>query len=194
MIPTIFVIISPILSFIGGAAYIKDTLKGKTKPNRVSFFLWALAPIIGTAITLSNGAGWEVVPVFMAGFMPLIIFIVSFINKNSYWRLGKIDYICFVLAIITMVLWLAADKPLLALSFAIATDLFAYFPTFIKSYKYPETETALLYILPTFGNIFGILVAKDWVFVSIGFSLYLIIANTVNTLFIYRRKLFLKTI
>jgi len=39
------VILAVVLNSIGGVMYIKNTLVGKTKPNRVTWFIWALAPL-----------------------------------------------------------------------------------------------------------------------------------------------------
>lgn len=41
-----FVYVGVVLSFLGGLSYLIDTLKGKAKPNKVSWFVWALAPLI----------------------------------------------------------------------------------------------------------------------------------------------------
>ncbi|MCL2280666.1 hypothetical protein FWC31_02160, partial [Candidatus Saccharibacteria bacterium] len=68
--------------------YIIDTLKGKTKPNRVTWLIWSTAPIIAAIAAISNGVSWAILPTFMAGFGPLLVFIVSFFNKKSYWKLG----------------------------------------------------------------------------------------------------------
>jgi hypothetical protein len=69
----------PYLVFLGAAvqlvgiwSYIKDTVKGDAKPNRVSWLLWSIAPLIGTAAAISDGVTWEVLPVFMSGFGPLL--------------------------------------------------------------------------------------------------------------------------
>lgn len=40
---------------IGIASYIKGTIKGNTKPNRVTWLLWTIAPMIATVATLSGG-------------------------------------------------------------------------------------------------------------------------------------------
>lgn len=141
-------------------------------------------------ISLGQGAGASIVPVFMAGFVPLIIFCASFVNKNAYWKLGRLDYICGVFSFISLILWLALKEAALALTFAILTDLLAFLPTFVKAWKNPETETSSLYILSTLGNIVGLLTIKNWVFTSYGFSLYLIVGNVLCVLFIYRKKLF----
>lgn len=89
------VLVSVVLSVSGSAVYIRDTLRGTTKPNRISFGLWAAVPLIGTAAALSADAdGWATVRIFMSGLMPLLIFLASFINKQSYWKLTKFDFWC----------------------------------------------------------------------------------------------------
>lgn len=188
MIPSYFIIVSPILSSIGMFLYIRDMTHGTTKPNRVSFFLWALAPIVGALISFSEGAGLSAIPVLLAGLGPVLILAASFIVKQGYWKLGLLDYICGALALATFVIWLVAKDPILALSFAIATDLLAYIPTMVKVYTHPETETSWAYILPIFGNIVGLLILKEWEFTHYGFSLYLIMANIICTCLIYRKK------
>jgi hypothetical protein len=188
MISTYFIIIPIVFSLIGGGFYIKDTLSGKTKPNRVSFLVWAVAPIIGVIISIKNGGGYENVPVFMAGFMPLLILIASFYNKNAYWKLGLIDYVCGFFAITSLFIWIFLKNPVLAFVFAVLTDLIAYIPTLIKSYTNPETETGITYILSTISNIIGLLVIQTWVFTSYGFNLYIIVANLLCIFFLYRKK------
>jgi hypothetical protein len=46
------VLLSAVLSVVGSGAYIRDTLKGTTKPNRVSFSMWALLLLSETALHL----------------------------------------------------------------------------------------------------------------------------------------------
>jgi hypothetical protein len=189
MIPEYFIYLSVVFSFFGGFSYIRDTLKGKTKPNRVSFLLWSLAPLIGAAAQLKAGVGWAVLPIFLAGLTPLIIFFVSFVNKNSYWKLTLLDYVCGVLSLTALVFYLTSDLIILTIVFAILADLFAGIPTIVKSWKNPESESPLLYILSSFGNIIGLLVVKDWTFAAYGFGIYLILINLSILLGIYQKKL-----
>ena len=81
----------------------------------------------------------------MAGFLPLLIFLSSFVNKNSYWKLKKLDYICLALAVLALILWKITNNPLLAIIFSILADFFAALPLIIKIYKFPETETISAY-------------------------------------------------
>ena len=79
-----FVAIGAIIYVLGSFVYFRDTLKGDTKPNKISWALWALISFVATAIGLLEGVGWAVLPVFMSGLGPAIILFVSFKNKNAY--------------------------------------------------------------------------------------------------------------
>jgi hypothetical protein len=57
------------------AVYLRDTLRGTTKPNRVTWLLWAVAPLLAAAVELSEGVGLRALPTFMVGFMPLLVFV-----------------------------------------------------------------------------------------------------------------------
>jgi hypothetical protein len=97
------VVLSALVSIAGSAAYIRDTLSGKTKPNRVSFSMWALAPLIGTAAALSAHADvWATIRIFLSGFLPLLIFLASFINPQSYWKLSIFDLLCGLFSLIAL--------------------------------------------------------------------------------------------
>lgn len=88
------VILSAFISIAGGSAYVSDTLAGKSKPNRISWAMWAIAPLVGTAAALSAHADiWATTRIFLAGFIPLIVFSASFINPKSYWKLTAFDFL-----------------------------------------------------------------------------------------------------
>ena len=65
------VLVGAIVNIIGAFSYIKNTLRGLTKPNKITWLMWTIAPIIATVAALSKGVGWIVLPVFMAGLVPL---------------------------------------------------------------------------------------------------------------------------
>lgn len=187
----------PYLVFLGAAvqlvgiwSYIKDTMHGDAKPNRVSWLLWSIAPLIGTAAAISDGVTWEVLPVFMSGFGPLLVFIASFVNKNSYWKLEKFDYWCGALSFLALVLWWVTKIPEVAILFAILSDGLAAVPTLIKSWKYPETENAGPFTAGLFNSLTSFAAVKMWNFSSIAFPIYLVFINISIALAIYRRKIF----
>lgn len=185
MIPEQFVLLSAALSLIGGLTYIWGTLKGKTKPNKVSWFLWALAPLLAFFIQRSEGVGWANLLTFMVGFIPLVIFLASFVNKQSYWKITSFDIACGVLSLVGIALWLFANDPVLAVIFLIAADGLAVLPTLRKSLMNPETENYRTFLFGIFGSAIVILSLQEYSLLYLGFPLYIFIADTLLFLFMY---------
>ena len=184
------VVLSAAISVAGSSVYIRDTLRGTTKPNRVSFFLWSLAPLIGTGAALSAHAdGWATVRIFMSGFMPLLIFGASFINPKSYWRLTTFDMLCGVCSVLALLVWGFADSPRLAILFAAIADGFACIPTLVKAWKYPETETGIAYIGSFIAALIVIPAIPVWNIENSAFQVYLLTANFLLLLAVYRKRL-----
>lgn len=185
------VVLSTILSLTGTFAYIRDMYRGKSKPNLVTWGLWAFAPLIATGAAISVDAdAWSTVRIFMSGFGPLLVFIFAFIVKQGYWKLSKFDYWCGTLSLIALGIWLIADSPVMAILVAAVADLLATFPTIIKAWKYPETETLYTYFIGLFTASIVIPAIPIWNIENSAFQVYLLVANT--TLFFIVFKGFLK--
>jgi hypothetical protein len=179
MIDERFIYVGVILNFIGGVGYLIDTLKGKTKPNKVTWFFWALAPLIAFAAQIQQGVGLSAWMTFSVGFSPLLIFIASFINKQSEWKLTKFDLICGALALCGLILWSLTRVGNLAIIFSILADLLAATPTFLKAWKAPETESSLIYLLSGINGLIALLTLTAWTFEYYGFPLYILLFNIV---------------
>jgi len=100
-----FVILGSIIFFIGGISYLIDTLRGKARPNKVTWFLWSTVPMIAFVAEIKQGVGIQSLMTFMLGFSPILIFLASFVNKKSGWKIGKFDIICGSLSVIGLILW-----------------------------------------------------------------------------------------
>lgn len=187
----ILVIISIFVSLSGSTAYIVNTLKGKTKPNRVSWFLWAAAPLIGTGAAISSDADiWATVRIFLAGFIPLVVLISSFVNKQSYWKLTAFDFTCGLWSVLALAVWLLTDSPEAAILFAATADGLAALPTLIKSWKYPETETGWTFMAGFIATLLVLPSIPNWNIENSAFQIYLLTVNALLTFFIFRKKLF----
>lgn len=182
-------ILGAIVSFICGSFYLFDTIQGKVQPNRVTWLLWTISPLISTFASSSAGADWKpIVPVFMAGFMPLLVLIASFVNKSSYWSLSYLDYICGILSVLSLIVWYLSKDPNLAIVFSIFSDLMAAIPTFVKIWCSPESEASIYYIGGIFTDVSSLITATRWTIASVSFSIYLILLDISLLILIYYRK------
>ena len=185
------VILSAVISILGFLSYTKDTLLGKSKQNRVTYFMWALSPLLGATIAISAHADlWATSRVFLAGFMPVIIFVASFANSKGYWKLTKFDFLCGACSLLAVILWLFAHSPLIAILLAILGDAFAAVPTLVKLWKFPESETGLFYLADFFATILILPSITVWNIQNSAFQIYLLLIDALLFIPIYRKKLF----
>ena len=178
MINEEFVIVGAALNLIGSLSYLKDTLKGKTRPNRVSWFLWAVAPLIAFGAELNHGVGLPALMTFMVGFGPLLIFLGSFANRKSFSKLTRLDIMCGVFSLFGIVLWLITGSGILAIIFTILADGIAAIPTVVKSYKEPESENWHAFFFGAVSAAIALLTIDKWDFAHYGFPAYIFVVCT----------------
>jgi len=176
MINENFVFLGALLSLIGSLNYVWNTLRGKTKPNRVTWFLWALAPMIAFTAMINQGVSFQgALMTFMVGFGPLMIFIASFVNKKSVWKITKFDMICGALSILGIIAWLLTQTGNVAIFFSIVADGLAVLPTLVKSFNEPETESSLVFLNAAISAVITLLTVTIWDFQHIAFPIYIFI-------------------
>lgn len=184
------VVVSALISVAGAFAYIRDTSLGKTKPNKVSWLLWAVIPLTAVAAAISAGADiWPTVRIFLAGFLPLVILIVSFFNPQSYWKLSTFDFICGGISLLAVLLWGFTSSPLLAIVLLALADAFASLPTIIKAWKFPETETGLTYFASLVAVLLVLPSIPVWNIENSAFQIVLVGTNLALLFSVYRKKL-----
>lgn len=184
MINPNFIFLGVFLQFFGGLSYLIDTVKGKVKPNRVTWFLWSLAPLIAFIAEVKQGVGLQSLATFIVGFVPLLIFIASFVNKNSQWKLTRFDAICGILSVLGLVFWIITKVGNVAILFSIFADGLAAVPTIVKSYHNPESENDLVYLFGIVNAGIALLVIPEWNFQNYGFPAYLFLLCLTLTLLI----------
>ena len=174
----LLIIIGTLPPLYGCLSYAKETIRGKNKPNRVSWLLWSIAPLIATAAAIQSGVTWAVIPIFIAGFGCLFIFGASFLNRKAYWKLTAFDYLCGTFSALALILWGATKNPNLAIFFSILGDTTAALPTLKKAWNNPHTETYGPYIGGSLSVITGFFAMTAWNFAYLAFPIYLLCMNT----------------
>jgi len=188
MIPEKFIYLAALLNLTSTATYIFAIVRGDTRPNRVTWFIWMLAPFIAVFAQLAEGVGLSTLIVFMGGVGPLIILISSFTNQNAYWQTTPFDWVCGALALIGLVGWWLTKDGDIAIFFSIATDFCAALPTVRKSYIHPQSENGVTYLLAFLSNVIGLLCVQQKTFAGYAFISYMTIMCGFIGLIIYSRK------
>lgn len=184
------IVASLLVNFAAMFAYLRDTWRGTTQPNRATWFMWALAPLSASAIALGSGADpWITAPVFASGFWPLVVFIVSFRAKEGYWHLTLLDWFCGALSLFAFVLWFITMSSGFAIILAIVSDLLATVPTLRKLWKYPETETKITFVLTSASFVLSAFAIREWNIENSAFQVYLLLINFALMFAAYKQDL-----
>jgi hypothetical protein len=168
-----FVILGAVIGTVGQAIYARDTLRGRVQPNRVTWLLWAVAPLLAFAVEINEGVGLQALMTFTVGFGPLVIFLVSFAGSSAAWRLGRLDYVCGALSVGGTVGWLVTRQGLVALAAAVAADALAGLPTVLKSWRRPETEGMSVYVGAFVNAMITLFTVTRFTAAELAFPLYI---------------------
>jgi hypothetical protein len=168
-----FVFLGAAIGCVGQAFYVVDTIRGRTQPNRVTWLLWGVAPLLAFAVEINKGVGLESVLTFTVGFGPLVVFAASFVNPKSVWKLSRLDYLCGALSVAGTVGWIVTRQGLVALAAAVVADALAGVPTIIKSWRHPESESASVYVGSCLNAVITLLTVKHVTAFVVTFPLYI---------------------
>lgn len=176
MINSNWIYVGVVINLIGSAGYVITTLQGKTKPNRVTFGLWALAPMIAFAAMMQEGVSFQDgLMTFMAGFAPLMILVASFVNKKSKWKLSTFDMICGALSILGLIAWAITRTGTIAIIFSILADGLAGVPTLRKAWTNPESENYMAFLGGGISALLTLLAITQYDFQHLAFPVYIFI-------------------
>ncbi len=160
--------------------YLRDTLRGTTQPNRVTWLLWGLAPLLAFAGELHSGVGLRSLSTFAVGFMPLLVFAASFHAPGAVWKIGWLDYFCGILSVAGTAGWLLTRNRVVAIVASIAADALAGLPTLLKSWTNPETESIAAYVGALLNSVILLLTVTRWTTAVVAFPLYIVCIASVE--------------
>lgn len=177
MIDQRFVILGALISFGAASVYMRDTIRGHTQPNRVTWLLWGLAPMLAFAAELKAHVGLSALMTFSVGFNPLLVLAASFVNPNASWRIGRFDYVCGLLSIMGTIGWLLTRSTDVALIASIAADALAALPTVRKAIVSPRSESRVVFLGGIVNATITLLVVRRHDAAHIAFPIYILLIN-----------------
>jgi len=137
-------ITATVLGFIGYFPYVRDTLRGTTRPHVFSWAVWGVMETIAFFAQIAKGAG---AGAWATGTSAVIMFfIVGIALTHADKQIRLFDWVALSGALVGILLWRLTDNPLLAIIFVTIADAFGFIPTFRKAYHKPHEETLIEYI------------------------------------------------
>ncbi|MDD2908095.1 MAG: hypothetical protein PHH98_05680 [Candidatus Gracilibacteria bacterium] len=188
----LFLICSAIFTFFSYFIYFRSIVKGETKPHVVSWFIWGLISLIIFVIQIYDDAGLGAFNTGLVSFFCLGIAFISF--KKGDKKISKSDGYSLVFGILSIVLWIFTNNPILSVVLLILVDLFGFIPTILKSINKPFEESETAYFLAFLGYFMSTFAMNHISFLSSGFIIFTCISNLILALLIFIRKRELKVV
>lgn len=172
------------LSVISPLSYIKDTLKGGTKPHRVTRLVVWVASL--TSIIAVYGSDNEVGRLFAIVFFVRATVLLILALRYGVGGSSRLDLLCLGLGI-AGVIASVSNNGLVGIWLALLADLIGYVPAFIKTYREPKSEEPFFYLLESAAALVAIIgigeVRRDIIL-----PVYFVTSGLVMLALIYRPK------
>lgn len=180
-------VLSGILPIIGAYPYIRDVLRGKTKPHRMAEFIWLVLDAIAVASQLAKGATWSLIMPAVGTLELTVGFILSL--KYGMGGTSKKDIAALILAGVGLLLWHFTNEPLFALLIVVGIDLIGTSLVVIKTYHHPYTETFSTWFLNFIAGLCAAAAVGHWTFALLIYPLSVAIGNSaICSTILTRRK------
>ncbi|HEX4216159.1 MAG TPA: hypothetical protein VIA06_22795 [Candidatus Dormibacteraeota bacterium] len=178
-------ILAALINLLGAAGYAFDTLRGRARPNRATWLLWALAPLLGFAAEVRDGAGLVSAMTTLAlGLGPVLMVVASLTRRRAHYRLGPFDLAWGACSLMALALWAITREGTLAVALSIAADFLAGVPTPVKAYRHPHTEVCWPLLTGVIGAALTLLTIQHWNLSSAGFPVYILLPTGTLSLLI----------
>lgn len=152
------------LGVVSFVPYYRDIFNGSTKPHFFTWFIWTVLTGLTALIqgTTGGGVGAAVAAVecVCCGGVALL----SFFRGEK--DITRSDWVCLILGMIAIILWLVVHQPLLSVLLVVSADLLGFIPTFRKSFSKPHEETALQFGLSAAHWITSIFALQSLAFIE----------------------------
>jgi hypothetical protein len=175
-----------VIAIVSYIPYIRDVIRGKTRPHAFSWFIWGLLTGIAffAQAQAHGGAG-----AWATGFTAVIAFVIfGFALRWGKRNIVTIDWFFLAGALAALGLWAATNNPVWSVILITLIDMLAFVPTFRKSFHRPDEETVMTYTLSALKFMVALLALGSYSVTTVLYPLSLVITNSLFVLMVSWRS------
>ena len=140
-----FAICSSLIVLAGAPFYLRDILRGHTRPERTTWLIWSVQAMIAFFSQLKLGARWSLLFFGLGAIGNLVVYGLSLRHGYGGWK--RADKIALVVATLGVIIAWATHDAMAALWGVIIADFAGAVLTIQKAYKIPKSETTITWLL-----------------------------------------------
>lgn len=176
-----------LISLLGFVPYLVEIARGKTRPNRATWWIWTVVGAMLCASYYASGARHAVwVPIsYVIG--PLLTALLTLRYGEGGW--DRFDRVCLGASLCSLAVWWLARSPLLALAANIGIDMLGALPTIRKAYREPEAESLLSWTIFLLADALNLYALGAWSPATSLYPVYLFMLAAVLVALLLRPRL-----
>ncbi len=166
-----------LVMLVGYVPYVLSIFKGRTKPSRVSWWIWTLLGAVNFASYWQSGA---IETMWVHGIIvvgPLTIALLSV--RHGMGGSSRLDRFTLIGCALSLVLWGTTGSAVLGLFFNLLVDSIAAIPTVWKAWQRPDTENLPAWLLSLLGYGINLFAIKHWTPFTASYPVYLVLLTLV---------------
>ncbi len=185
-------VVAGLVAFSAYIVYIISIIRGKTKPNRITWWIWAFMGLVLALSYKFSGAENTVWVPYVEFLGPFLIAILS-VKYGEGNLENKTDLFCFLGAVLSIILWIVFDNPVIALVTNLAIDSFALVPTIKKSYLRPEGEDFWAWFGTGVADTLNMFAVERFTFAVLVYPIYMLVSDLIIiSILFFRKKIIIK--
>lgn len=153
------------VSFASFIPYILAILRGKTTPNRTTWFIWTVVSTISLLSYGASGADHTIWFPISDAVAPLIVLILAIKYGEDAWT--KLDQACLIVVGISVFFWWLSGSALVGLCMNLIADAMGATPTIVKAYRRPASEDRIAWLIVFLATVINLGAIEDWHSISI---------------------------
>jgi len=180
-------VVAGVIAFLAYIVYIVSIFRGRSKPNRVTWWIWAFMGLVLALSYQFSGAVNTIWVPYVEFLGPFSIALLS-IKYGEGGLTNKTDLFSFLGAVISIILWIIFDNPVIALVTSLAVDSFAIIPTIKKSYLRPEGEDFWAWFGTGLADSLNMFAVERFTFAILVYPIYMLVSDLIIIFILLLKK------
>jgi hypothetical protein len=183
---SLFGIVAGVLQGLFYVPYVRDVLRGSTRPHRGSWTIWCALSLIVLASQRADGGRWSllvVVAQLVGGAVILALALERGVGGTT-----RLDIGLGAVAAAGLVGWYLADDPTIATVCVVIADGVAVLMMLPKTYAHPDSETLSAFVFSALSGVFALAAVGSLDFGLLLYPAYFVVADLVLIGLITRRR------
>jgi len=184
---------APVLGVLAGLAgiadtipYVRDTVRGSTRPHRGSWLIWGVLAIVACVAQLANGASWSALMTGTQAILTGAVFLLAI--RYGEGGMSAADLSLIALAGAGVVGWVIVHQSIVAVGCVIAADLIGVAMMTPKVRRDPHSETLSTFALASVGGALATGAVGMLDLSLLAYPAYYCLANGALAILIHRRR------